>query len=73
MHVMLIRRFIFLRQIYCDRADKLQELKKDSSDFSLFYVLKIFFNEVKIYFYFFLTAIFPFFYVVRKNSFIFEG
>jgi len=53
MHVMLIRRFIFLRQIYCDRADKLQELKKDSSDFSLFYVLKIFFNEVKIYFYFF--------------------
>lgn len=72
-HAAVIRRFIFLPQSYPVRSDKWQELKKDSSDFSFFYVLKIFLNVVKINFYLFLRHVIPLFYDVRKNSSIFEG
>ena len=44
--------FMFLPQIYSLGSVILQELKKDSADFSFFYLLKIFFDVVKINFYF---------------------
>ena len=55
-----------LLQIYSDGSEQLQELKKDSSDFSFFYILKI-------YFAFFDGLLAGFCYDVRKNNHIFEG
>ena len=61
-----------LLQIYSDGSEQLQELKKDSSDFSFFYILKIYFTDVKIYFAFFDGLLAGFCYDVRKNNHIFE-
>ena len=69
----MVRSFRHLPQIYLVRSDSLQELKKDLSDFSLFYILKIYFIDIKIYFYLFEAIVAGFCYDVIKNNHIFEG
>ena len=69
----MVSRVLSLPQIYLVRSDSLQELKKDSSDFSLFYILKIYFIDIKINFYLLKAIVEVFCCDVRKNNHIFEG
>ena len=64
---------MFLLQIYLMSFDRLQELKKDFSDFSVFLLLKIFFNDHKINFIPFEAFVYGFCYDVPKNNHIFGG
>ena len=69
---MVIRRFMFFRQIYDTDSGTLQEHKKDLSDFSFSYVSQIYFACHQIYFMlyqiFFVFLLGP----VTENNLIFE-
>lgn len=57
---------IFFVQSYSRCLDGLHDLKKDSSDFSFFYDMKIFFSQLKNIF-----VTLDFFFVVNSSDFIF--